>query len=283
MSIMIFFSDAELDAFLLEDVYRGDLTTRMMGIGHVPAKMTFRRKNAGRIAGITVATQVLKKLGLEPTVFVEDGVDVEAGTLLIQVTGRAELLHQGWKVTQVIMEWSCGVAQYMADMVSRARAVNPNAIVACTRKCVPGSRKLATAAVIAGDGHIHRAGASETVLVFANHSRLLDAYQNEQQLESLGQKLPENRVTIEADNLDHLQKILPLNPDIIQLDKFSLQEVELAKSMLAQTGQSSILSLAGGVNRDNISDFAKTGLNLFITSAPYYAGPEDIKVVIDKA
>ncbi|WED23825.1 ModD protein [Vibrio sp. JC009] len=279
---MIFFSDAELDAFLLEDVYRGDLTTRMMGIGNVPARMTFKRKNAGRVAGVAVAAQVLRKLGLEPEVLVEDGVDVESGTLLIEVTGRAELLHQGWKVAQVIMEWSCGVAQYMADMVNNAVKVNPDAVVACTRKCVPGSRKLATAALIAGGGHIHRAGASETVLVFANHSRLLDEEQGLSQLASLGKKLPENRVTIEADDLEHLAKILEIGPDIIQLDKFSLQDVETAKSMLAESGKPLVLSLAGGVNRDNISRFAATGLNLFITSAPYYAGPEDIKVVINK-
>lgn len=226
---------------------------------------------------------MLRKLGLEPTVLVEDGDDVEAGSVLIEVSGRAELLHQGWKVAQVIMEWSCGVAQYMSDMVTRAQQVNPNAVVACTRKCVPGARKLATAAVIAGGGHIHRSGASETVLVFANHSRLLDEQSEMAALSNLSKTLPENRITIEADDLQHFESILEIAPDIIQLDKFSIQEIDAAKLMLADSSCSSVLSLAGGVNRDNIDQFAATGLDLFITSAPYYAGPEDIKVVIEKA
>lgn len=279
---MIFFSNAELDAFILEDMHRGDLTTRTMGIGGVPARMTFRKKNAGRVAGVAVAAQVLMRLSLEPKVMVEDGDDVAGGTLLIEVTGSADLLHQGWKVAQVIMEWSGGVAQYVADMVSQATQINPNAVVACTRKCVPGARKLATSAVIAGGGRIHRAGASETVLVFANHFRLLDAQQRSDELAKLKRKLPENRITIEADNLEEFAQILKHDPDIIQLDKFSLSEIATARAMLAASKSRSVLSLAGGVNRDTIAEFAKSGLDLFITSAPYYAGPEDIKVVIDR-
>ena len=43
-----------------------------------------------------------------------------------------------------------------------------------------------------------------------------------------------------------------------------------------------LLSVVGVVNKDNVSDYAKLGIRLFITSAPYYAPSEDIKVVIEK-
>ena len=53
--------------------------------------------------------------------------------------------------------------------------------------------------------------------------------------------------------------------------------------MLLQLKQKDILlSVVGVVNKDNVSDYAKLGIRLFITSAPYYAPPEDIKVVIEK-
>ena len=38
---MIYFSDKELDDFLLEDIYRGDLTTRALGLDNVPATILF--------------------------------------------------------------------------------------------------------------------------------------------------------------------------------------------------------------------------------------------------
>ena len=36
---MIYFSDKELDDLLLEDIYRGDLTTRALGVEKVPVKL----------------------------------------------------------------------------------------------------------------------------------------------------------------------------------------------------------------------------------------------------
>jgi len=63
---MIYFSDKELDDFLLEDIYRGDLTTRALGLDNVPATILFKRKNAGIVAGISGAEKMLKKMGIEP-------------------------------------------------------------------------------------------------------------------------------------------------------------------------------------------------------------------------
>ncbi len=71
-------------------------------------------------------------------------------------------------------------------------------------------------------------------------------------------------------------------PDIIQLDKWSLEDVEKALDLLHSKQKDILLSVVGGVNKDNVSDYAKLGIRLFTTSAPYYAPPEDIKVVIEK-
>lgn len=51
---MIYFSDKELDDLLLEDIYRGDLTTHALSIENIPAKILFKRKNAGVVAGVSV-------------------------------------------------------------------------------------------------------------------------------------------------------------------------------------------------------------------------------------
>ena len=278
---MLYFSDQELDALLLEDAYRGDLTTRALGIEQHMGKIVFKRKKAGRVAGIAVAKALLSKLGLQPVVHAEDGTDVDAGSVLIEAEGKAEQLHTGWKTVQLVLEWCCGVAQYTAEMVAQVQEVNPHAIIACTRKSIPGTRKLATAAVLAGGGHIHRSGLSETILVFTNHRRLCIEPDNfGQQVRQLRQQAPENKITVEADTPDQVTEILKGAPDIIQLDKFSVEDVTQAMVLLAQSGQPTILSVAGGINRSNAKEYARTGVNLFITSAPYYAAPEDIKVVI---
>ena len=72
-------------------------------------------------------------------------------------------------------------------------------------------------------------------------------------------------------------------PDIIQLDKFPLADVKAAQALAAQHGNATRLSVAGGIHKDNIAAYAATGINIFITSAPYYAAPQDVKVSITAA
>ena len=280
---MIYFSDKELDDLLLEDIYRGDLTTHALGIENIPAKILFKRKNAGIVAGVSVAEKLLKKLDIQPHLYVKEGEWVESGTLLISAEGISEQLHQPWKVVQLVLEWSCGVAQYTAEMIANAKAVNPSAVVGCTRKSISNTRKLATNAVLAAGGHIHRQGVSETLLVFTNHRNLLsDPNDWTKIVDRLRQEAPENKITLEADNCAQFEQMYVAEPDIIQLDKWSLDDVKKALALLQSKQKDILLSVVGGVNKDNVSDYAKLGIRLFTTSAPYYAPPEDIKVVIEK-
>lgn len=280
---MIYFSDKELDDLLLEDIYRGDLTTHALGIENIPAKILFKRKNAGIVAGVSVAEKLLKKLDIQPHLYVKEGEWVESGTLLISAEGMSEQLHQAWKVVQLVLEWSCGVAQYTAEMIANVKAVNSSAVVACTRKSIPNTRKLATNAVLAAGGHIHRQGLSETLLVFTNHRNLLsDPNDWVKIVDGLRQEAPENKIILEADNFAQFEQMYVAEPDIIQLDKWSLDDVKKALALLQSKQKDILLSIAGGVNKNNVSDYAKLGIRLFITSAPYYAQPEDIKVVIEK-
>ncbi|MBV7388050.1 ModD protein [Pasteurellaceae bacterium TAE3-ERU1] len=281
---MIYFSAQELDDLLLEDAYRGDLTTRALGLSTQPARMQFQRKKCGRVAGVAVACALLERLGLKPICLANDGEDVDAGAMLIEVHGEAHKLHHGWKVAQLVLEWSCGVAQYTAEMLAQARAVSSDCVLACTRKSIPYTRKLATAAVLAGGGHIHRQGVSETILVFKNHRALCPAPEDyTTMVQQLRAHNPEHKITLEADDLPQLEAMLKAAPDIIQMDKFPLEDVKTALSLCAKSQNAVQLSLAGGVKRDNIAEFARAGVRLFISSAPYYAAPEDIKVTIVKA
>ncbi|WP_233143282.1 ModD protein [Aggregatibacter actinomycetemcomitans] len=280
---MIYFSDKELNDFLLEDIYRGDLTTHALGLDDVPARILFKRKNTGRVAGVSIAEKLLRKLDVQVKVHIADGENVAAGTLLLSGDGHADKLHQAWKVVQLVLEWSCGVAQYTAEMIANAKALNPQAIVACTRKSIPNTRKLATAAVLAAGGHIHRQGLSETLLVFTNHRNLLDNPTDYQAIVSqLRLEAPENKITLEADNFSQFEQMFAAEPDIIQLDKWSPEQVQQALALLKKQSKKTLLSVAGGVNKNNIADYAKLGINLFIISVPYYAPPEDIKVVIER-
>ena len=278
---MFYYSDAFIDRLLLDDIEHGDLTTRALGFGHRDGEMVFKRKHAGKISGSTLGAKVLAKLGLNVTLIKEDGSVAEEGEVILAAQGRAEQLHQGWKVVQNILEWSCGVTEYMSELVQSAHRVNPQVQVACTRKSIPGTKTFAIPAVIYGGGILHRAGTAETVLLFANHRRFYSEPENwAKQIAQLRTQAPEKKIIVEADTVDEALIILRAQPDILQLDKFSLKDVSFIVGQAKQLGGECIISVAGGINHQNIADYTKAGAGLIVTSAPYYAHPADIKVIL---
>ena len=92
---MIYVSQAQVDALLLEDIQGGDLTTRALGIGEQPGNMAFYHRQSGCVSGTAVARQMLTSLGLTVTDLVPDGEGANTGQLLLGAHGNAAALHQG--------------------------------------------------------------------------------------------------------------------------------------------------------------------------------------------
>lgn len=278
---MFYYSDDWLDSLLLSDIEYGDLTTRSLGIGDQLGSMTFARKFAGRVSGIDIAAQLLKKLSLDVDIHFRDGTDASDGAILLTAYGNAARLHQGWKVTQNILEWSCGVANYMSEMVSIVRSINPAIRIACTRKSIPCTKPLAVAAICHGGGILHRAGTAETILLFANHRHFFSNPNDwTGMMDTLRLNAPEKKIIVEADDINEAFAALSGKPDILQLDKFKIDDVKKVISKSYELAPNCTVSVTGGIDRHNILDFARAGVHLIITSSPYYALPDDIKVIL---
>lgn len=276
---MIFVSQAQTDAWLLEDIQGGDLTTRALGIGALPGTMAFYHRQGGCVSGVAIARQMLLSLGLAVEVHTHDGEHAAAGQQLLCARGTAQALHQGWKAVQNVLEWSCGVSGYLARMIERLHARHPDGQIACTRKLIPGTRTLATQAVIAAGGIMHRGGCAETVLLFANHRRFLQKGDDwHETIALLRRQAPEKKIVVEADTPDEARAALQAAPDVLQLDKFSPQQAEEIARIAPSLAPGCTLALTGGIRLDSLDDYLACGIKLFITSAPYFAPPADIRV-----
>jgi len=166
-------------------------------------------------------------------------------------------------------------------MVTILKQYQPEAQLAGTRKTVPGTKFLALTAIIAGGAIIHRAGSAESILLFTNHRNCLSAPDDwSSHVQTLRAAAPEKQIIVEADNSEQALLAIEAGADIVQLDKFSPQQVrELQREIRDRNGPCR-LSVAGGINLQTIEAYAQTGVSVFVTSAPYYATPRDIKVHI---
>lgn len=82
-------SDAYVDRWLDEDIPYGDLTTHLLGIGGVPARMTFRTRAETVIGGLREASRILERVGCVVERHVEAAALLAAGEIILEAHGEA--------------------------------------------------------------------------------------------------------------------------------------------------------------------------------------------------
>ncbi|WP_249208780.1 ModD protein [Magnetospirillum sulfuroxidans] len=271
-------ADSVLQTWLAEDAPFGDLTTTSLAIGSVAGRMRFAARSAMVLALGAEAARLLELAGAKVEVIAGDGSHLAAGDDILLAKGDAGALLLGWKVAQTLLEMASGIASAAAALVAAAHAVNPNITVACTRKSFPGTRAVAVKAILAGGAVPHRLGLSETVLVFAEHLAFTGHRPLSGVIAELKRRCPEKKVVMEVADLQAALKAAEAGADVLQLEKFSPEQVAETAHALSDWGGT--LAAAGGVNAGNAAAYARAGAGVLVTSSPYWAAPKDVAVTI---
>lgn len=276
-------SDAELDRLLAEDVPYGDLTTLSLGIGARPGRMVFRARSAMVAAAVEDAARLIARSGAAVADVLPSGSAAAAGEVLLRAEGPAAALLASWKVAQTLVEMASGIASGARALVDAARAVNPAAVVACTRKNFPGTRAVAVAAIQAGGAVPHRVGLSETILVFPEHRAFLGDDGLQGALARLRAACPEKKLVVEVNTAAEAEHAARCGADVVQLEKFTPDAVAGVVALLAETAPAVRVAAAGGVTAANAAAYAAAGAHILVSTAPYLAPPKDVAVGITAA
>jgi molybdenum transport protein len=263
----------ELARLLGDDVPCGDLTTETAGIGQHAARLEFRARQDMVACAIEEAGRLFTLSDAKVAVHVRSGQRVNKGDLLLEAQGDAQALHRVWKTAQVLVEWASGISTATASIVKAASPV----AVACTRKNVPGTKAMSVKAVRAGGATMHRLGLSESLLLFAEHRVYLDEAPAAT-VDRFKRAEPEKKLVVEVASLDEAIIWAKAGADVLQLEKFTPEEVAECRNALGSAGLRAMLAAAGGVRADNASAYVCAGADLLVTSAPYTAAPRDVQV-----
>lgn len=275
---MIHFTQTELDRFIEEDLPYHDETTHALGIDSQPGELAFAAKREGFVlCGCEEAARIALSLGASVEYQRPSGYWVAPGETFLLLRGSASVLHHAWKVSQTLMETASGVATRTRAMVDAAREANPNVRIATTRKTPPGLRKLMLKAVLAGGGIIHRAGLSETLLVFEQHRIFLVGEPLARSFARLHRNSPEKKIMIEAESLDEALAYAEAGADVIQLEKLPLDALAEVVRVLRERYPRLVISATGGITVHNAAAHAACGVDLLVSSHPYHAPPVDIR------
>lgn len=279
---MIIVDDATLLGWLKEDAPYGDLTSRSLGLYGTTGQMYFRARDEMTVCGVEEATRLLALLGCTGRPYYTSGDRVEANDLILDAQGDAENLLLGWKVAQTLMEWASGVATTANQLVSAALAVNPQVMIACTRKAIPGTRLLSVKAILAGGASLHRTGLSDSLLLFPQHRSLAIGTEIlAQQIATLKRVCPERSVVVEVTSVTEALDAQRSGADVLQLEKFTPDQVTEVVSKLPPNSTTKVAA-TGGITVTNAADYVRAGAVILVTSYPYYAKPTDVKVTLSR-
>lgn len=264
---------------LLEDLGFFDLTTDGLEIENKDGTMRFFAKSDIVICGISEVCKIFDNLKIDYHARKQDGDFVKSQEVIIECFSSAANLHKAWKISQNILEYQSAIATYTSDLIKVAKEINPNIVIATTRKNFPGSKESMVKAVHAGGGAIHRLGLYDSILVFKEHLEFVDDL--ESAFKKLKQKYIEKKITVEVSSIEEAATFAYFGADILQCEKMSFEELAACIS-LKQSFPNLLISATGGINLTNIKDYAKTGVDFIVTSSPYHAKPIDIKVVMER-
>lgn len=280
---MLTIPDDQLRQWLTEDVPYGDLTTHALAFGSRRGRIRFEARQAMVAACSEEAARIMALAGAETIECVPSATRLEAGSRLLSADGSAAALHAGWKVAQTLLETAGGIAAAARAIVEAAQQADPNVVVACTRKSLPGTRALSIKAILSGGAVPHRLGLSETILVFAQHRAFTADASFSDIIAHLRRRVPEKKIVVEADTLAEARAIADAGADVVQLDKASPADVAALRRHCEGRAPRPLIAAAGGINAANAADYARAGADVIVTSAPYTARPLDVKVTMEAA
>jgi len=202
--------------------------------------------------------------------YLRDGEVFKPEDAIFEAEGDLKLLFRFWRVSQTFLTLMCAIATKTASMVSAGRKVNPDLLIATSRKTHPGSRIFELKAVRAGGGDIHRNSLSDSIQISQNHLEVAG---------ELGKLRAMKKIEIEPRSREEAFKYVGMS-DIMLLDHLSPEELRNLGPELKKLNPKLELAV-GGIEASRIPEYAPF-VDIIVISAPYYANPLDFTTKIER-
>ncbi len=263
--------------YIKEDIAYFDLTTYLQDSSNKKAKMDIYTREDIVVSCSEEASRIAELIGCRVDFVVPSRQKLKAGETILSFSGDYEKVHQAWRSSQVILEYSCKIATFAYEMKQEISEVNKNCELLTTRKTFPFSKKFCIKSIMMGGAMPHRLGLSETILFFPHH-RVLYADNNAfyRAIKGFKVRTPEKRIVAESDSFEDAKELMIYGVDVLQMDK---AEISLLNKIIEYKNQNFPhvkIMAAGGINKVNVKRYAQTGVDGIVTSGVYGCGMANI-------
>ena len=208
---------------------------------------------------------------------ISDGQPLVPGQPIARLRGNVRDLLTSERTILNIICRLCGIATQTRQYVDKIASTGVR--LYDTRKTTPGWRLLEKYAVGCGGGHNHRSGLYDGFLIKDNHLALAGdsgrplaaGVAAEKAIRWRGSQVDRmtapSIVEIEVDSIAQFRDVLPVGPDIVLLDNFSLDQLQQAVRIRNEAGSKVQLEASGNVRIDTIAAIAATGVDRISSGA----------------
>lgn len=257
-----------ISSALEEDAPHGEDKTSQAAIpadSITTARMCARK--AGIVAGAGIAAAVFETLGLQVEIKRMSGERVEAGDVILTVTGHTREILLSERTALNFISHLSGIATLTRKWVDEIAGTS--AIIRDTRKTTPGLRQLEKFAVRMGGGMNHRMHLSDAAIVKDNHIAAAGSITGA--VDRIRSEYPSLSIEVEVEDLAQLQEALSIKADVIMLDNMSLEMTR--EAVLLVKGSGSKLESSGGITFDRVREYAETGVHYLAIGAITHSAP----------
>lgn len=258
-----------IDEALKEDIGDGDHSTLSCIDPGATGKAVLKIKQDGILAGVEVARSIFyyKEPGCLFTVYKEDGQEMKSGEKAFVVETKVHTILQCERLVLNCMQRMSGIATLTKTYTDKLKGYKTRLLD--TRKTTPNFRVLEKEAVRIGGGVNHRFGLYDMIMLKDNHIDYCGGIENaiDRAAAYVQVKKPGLRIEIEARSLEDVKRIVASGKGRvfrIMLDNFTPLQIAEALPLIGEDFET---EASGGINLDNIEEFAKTGVDFVSVGA----------------
>ncbi len=258
-----------VDEALREDVGDGDHSTISCIPENEKGKAVLKIKEDGILAGMQVAAKIFhyKEPASVFTAFKNDGDEMKYGEKAFEVEASVHTILQCERLVLNCMQRMSGIATLTKTYTDKLKGYKTRLLD--TRKTTPNFRLLEKEAVRIGGGVNHRFGLYDMIMLKDNHIDYCGGIEKaiERAAEYVQTIKPELKIEVETRSIEDVKKIVAIGKNKvlrIMLDNFKPEQIVEALTFINGDFET---EASGGINLDNIEDYARTGVDFVSVGA----------------
>jgi nicotinate-nucleotide pyrophosphorylase (carboxylating) len=252
-----------VDAALQEDVGDGDHSTLCCIPADVKGRAVLKVKQEGILAGVDIAEKIFryKKPSCTFLRHKQDGENMQPGDVAFEVETFVHTILQLERLVLNCMQRMSGIATLTSQYTQRLKGYRTQLLD--TRKTTPNFRLLEKEAVRIGGGINHRFGLYDMIMLKDNHIDYCGGIEEavNRAYEYVQRYRPDLKIEVETRSIDDVRKVLKTGKGKVHrlmLDNYSPAQITEALKIIDGNFET---EASGGINLENIRQFAETGVD----------------------